>query len=530
MAYYVMLMARPFERHQTISTDLPVKFGMPDTAVLDAVVFGVLGFLSFFLVMNVMGYRGGFKKADIDVLFATPVSPKVVLVFRLIRDYLFTLLMPLFFAVVGWRAVNPSIGVLFKSFPESGPYAFKAMTVAWFLMALGWVSIGYATSLFVNRSDLESDRNRKILGYSIAFCLFGAATYIGWMIREAFIQSDGMSVQQCVALAHAPVLRAVFFTSTAATAFVMAPLTGNYLAGAIGVACLIAVVCVPMWLAMTQIGWLYDQAASRGFDATDLRNMRQRGDIYGLIAEQARRGKVKQGWLAKRLARVKMSGAAALVWKDLIIQARGAFWQWVVFLPTSIFVVAMPVFAMRSSDRPSSVYVFFAMQAMAAYMLSMGANNAVVEVLRRVDFIKPLPYNSTTIAFWEVLSKAFLPIIFSWVANIVALAIRPDLFVSVLACLLGVPTLVVLLVSTMFMVTVMFPDVEDPTQRGFRAMVTMLALALLGLPSLAVFAVLLVLHVPSLIAVVPYAIVNLGIAYAANLLSGNLYASYNPSE
>ncbi|HEY0867055.1 MAG TPA: putative ABC exporter domain-containing protein, partial [Fimbriimonas sp.] len=188
VGYYAWLVLRPVggrrEGFEHVP-DLPVGFQAPPLEALDGVVFGLFSLLSFVLVMNVMGYRGGFKPADVDVLFPTPINPRVVLVFRIVRDYLITLLLPLFFAIVGWQGVSQGVSLFRNRFTEQQvAMTFRAVAVAWILMALCWVSIGYAASLFVNRSDLQSDRNKRIIGYTIAALLLLVATYIGLAVRQ----------------------------------------------------------------------------------------------------------------------------------------------------------------------------------------------------------------------------------------------------------------------------------------------------------------------------------------------------------
>ncbi len=78
----------------------PVSF-----AVVDAVVFSVFAAMSIFLLVSILSPRGGFRQPDIDVLFPTPVNPRIVMFFRMFRDYLVTLLSPLLLAMFGGRLV-----------------------------------------------------------------------------------------------------------------------------------------------------------------------------------------------------------------------------------------------------------------------------------------------------------------------------------------------------------------------------------------------------------------------------------------
>lgn len=527
IGYYVLMVARPFDRKPDGLTKLATRqpLSMPPLDTLDAIVFGLFAFFSFMLVLNVLGYRGGFKPADVDVLFPTPVSPRVVLFFRIVRDYLLTLLIPLFFAIFGWRGVNTGISAIIANFPEHGSLAFRAITVAWLLMALCWVSIGYAASMFVNRSDLESDRNKRIIGYGIAAILVALGVYA----TMAFRQSP--SLYTAYYLSHSIFFRTVFFTATAATALVMAPLEGDLLQGVLAFAAMAGIIGVSLAIALTQVGWLYDQAAAKGFGAQNLRNLQRSGDLYGMLAEQARQGKVRPSRLARGVNRWRPRGGLALVWKDFLLQARGSLWSIVLFLPVTIFLVIMPQYATVDSSGPAASSLLFLFQGMTIFMMAMTANSGVIEMLKRVDVQKPLPFTPGVIIFWEIAAKAVPVTLISWIASASVLVVRPSLWDSSLAAVLMAGPLAVLLVSTIFLVTVLFPDVDDPTQRGFRSLIMLLGLAIFGLPSTAVFAGLLVFaKLSPIVAAIPFVLINGAVAAGVCAVTGSLYASFNPSE
>jgi len=148
--------------------------------ILDAVVFGAFAFVSLFLALSSLSTRNSFKPADVDVLFPTPVDPKLVLIFRILRDYLFTLLAPIFFIAVGFRPAAMGVKSL-QNVAENPQMIQQTVRVAmgtWLLVAFCWVCINYAASLFVNRSDLASTRNRKILGWVLGISIIALGSYI----------------------------------------------------------------------------------------------------------------------------------------------------------------------------------------------------------------------------------------------------------------------------------------------------------------------------------------------------------------
>jgi hypothetical protein len=168
--YWFFLIFRPMNASYTEKqTHFPTSFhfDLPPAQVMHAFAFAGYAFLSLLLAMSTSVQRIAFRPADVDVLFATPVSPRLVLVFRLFRDYLTTLLLPIIPLLFGWRPTAMGLSSLINNLPDphSAGYVFRAASLAWLLMAMAWVSISYAISLFVNRTDLVSDRNRRVINW-----------------------------------------------------------------------------------------------------------------------------------------------------------------------------------------------------------------------------------------------------------------------------------------------------------------------------------------------------------------------------
>lgn len=215
--YYYQILLRPFEgsrKTPTLPSGVP-HFSLPAAGTIDAIIFGLVGVMSLLLMTSVLSYKGGFKAADVDVLFPTPVSPRVVLLFRIARDTLATLLLPLFVALIGYRNAAPALASMFRDYPRQGGDILRAFFLAYLLVSLVWVCVGYAASLFVNRSDLQSDRNRKIINAGIATVVLGLMVYIAVRLRM------DMSVATLLDIAHSPAIRIILAPVTLATWAVM---------------------------------------------------------------------------------------------------------------------------------------------------------------------------------------------------------------------------------------------------------------------------------------------------------------------
>lgn len=525
--YYYNLFMRPFEgaRRMPDLSGAP-RFTLPPASAIDAGVFGLVGVMSLLLMTSVLSYKGGFRAADVDVLFPTPVSPRVVLLFRIARDTLATLLLPLVVILIGYRSAAPTLAGLFRDYPKQGGDIFRALTLAYLFVSLVWVCVGYAASLFVNRSDLQSDRNRKVINAGIGLFIVTILVYVAVRMRMDF------SVATLIDVAHAPLLRILLAPVTLATWAVMGAFHGNMVMAVGGFLGLVALVAVALGVALTQVGWMYDQAAVRGFDTgPNMRDLQRKGDIMGIQAERARQGKLKHGRIARRIAGLKVRGPAALLWKEGILQARGSLSG--LFLIGGFFLGFTGLIVWSAAHKGQGAgWAIMGGQGMMVYVLAMAsAQSGFIELLRRVDVQKPLPFTPAATVFWEVLAKAVAPTILGLLAALVGVAIAPAAWPFAVTGLILTPAFSVLLSAVVLLVIVLFPDVEDPTQRMFRGLMMLLALVICVPPGAAILlGIVIALKASPLVAAIPVAAIDLGIALGLSTLAGGFYANYNPSE
>lgn len=502
------------------------RFDFPPIALIDATVFGLFVAVTILSALSLFGYRGGFKSADVDVLFPTPVSPKVVLGFRLVRDYLFTLVIPLVFWIVVPRASSLWTG-LFRDVPhpESAGQVGRTGMVSYLLLASAWVSVGYAMSLYFNRPNEATERRRKWVGWGLLALL---VLVLGWTAWQA---SRFQSVEELVRLTDHPLLRTVFFLATGATLLTTAPLHGDWLQAIAGGAILVGTIVLGVVLAMRQAGWMYEEAAMRADGQTQARDLQRKGDAYGLVAEMARRGKIKagkKGWIH----RVRWNGPAALLWKEYFLQLRTAK---SIVLTFFIMAIGFSILTALIPSRPGSsvpkILPFFIFQGALLFIcIASIAQSGFLELLRRVDLQKPLPFRPSTIVFFEVAAKSALPTLTAWIGCLAYLVTAPAQWPTIVAAAIVLPAAAIMLSAVYAMTFVLFPDVDDPTQRGFRGLIQMLGILICSAPPVGLFVGLVALDIPYPLAAVPVAGLNLVIAFAASVVAGHFYASFNPSE
>lgn len=502
------------------------QFDFPPMQVIDALSFAIFCVMSLFLLLGVMSANTSFRPADVDVLFSTPISPKVVLTFRIVRDYLITLLVPLLLAIFGLRPARMGWEAVFRNMPnpEYSSLVLRFMIISWLLMSLCWVMMSYAVSMWLNRNDAGSDRRRKIFGISMAAVVVAISSYLALRFNAVHSPADAM------AIAQTPGLRVIFFTATFATQMTLAPFSASgplsALAGASG---LLAVVGLAYWMALRQVGWMYDQAAVRAASVRNAVELQRSGDMAGLMAMRAREGKFK-GVRLPFISRLKMRSWRALIWKELVLQPRTTLGLFVMFTLMGIMMSLVGVLPDKRRSLEGG-YLFLGMQGMVVFMITMAlAQTGFVEVLRRVDLQKPLPFRSWVTVASEIGSKALLSMSAALAGSLVTLVVKVSLWPFILASLVGMPGFAFLLSACVFLVTMLFPDVDDPSQRGIRGIMTMLSIAVCCLfPALAVIGLFALGAAPAL-ATAAGGIIAIAIGLGLAVASAQLYENFNPSE
>ena len=380
---------------------------------------------------------------------------------------------------------------------------------------------------FVNRSDLKADRNKKLIDWIAGITLISTVVYVVISLRLE------PGVNTLIRCAQGPLLRTVFFPSTAATWMVSGAYSGKLIWVVLGAVSLLSLGSFGVWLALTQLPYMYDQAAVKGFGSAELRTMRRNNDMYGLRAQQAREGKGKVDRLSRFLGELRFSGASALIWREVILQLRGARFIYVFLGPLQVIITVAPVLALPiSTDLDGIGSMVILMQLLGVVMLTMNsAVSGFMELLKRVDFQKPLPFRPAGTVFWEVASKCLPNILFTLISAAILLIVRPMLWSFVLASIWMVLGMSLLVSATVFLVTIGFPDAGDASQRGFRGILTLLGMVIFGLPGAATFSALhYLLHLDPMLASLPACGVCIGITMVVSYFAGLLYESYNPSE
>ncbi len=530
VVYYGFMVLRPFGFSGKSSGFSAQNFPIPTADSVGAIAFSAFGLMSVLLMLPLLSTRGGFRQADVDVLFATPVNPKAVMFLRMVREYIGTLLTPLFLVLFGGRTTFTAVSSYVSSLHASGPLVTRIASLAWFLMSFTWVCIGYGVGFFVNRSDLQADRNKRIIDILIFVLIVGSAV----LVVPKLVQNPSMD--GLIEVTQQLPLRIALFSATAANWMISGAVAGEWFPIISGIALFLAAAGIGLWIAISQVGFMYDQAAAKGFGHSEKMQLQRNSDLIGLSASRAREGKMKVGRVSRWIGRARLSGASALIWKDLLLQMRSTAVLVLLMGTMQLAMVIMPVVGMAQRSSPRAVHtlggLMFFMQGISVLMLTMNtAISGFIELLKRVDFQKPLPFRPAGTVFWEVSAKCFPNIVVGAIASTVVLLFRPALWAYALGSELFVIGLSLVVSATIFTVTVAFSDAGDSSQRGFRGLLIILGIVIACFPGSALVGSLMVfLRVNPLLASIPATILNIGIAILISWFAGGLYDSFNPND
>lgn len=526
VAYYAYLL-RPTRGSE--SFDLPEDFQMqmPPEAVLHSLAFAGFGFLTLMFLMSLLSHRSGFRPADVDMLFPTPIHPRWVMAFRMAREYLVTLLLPFLIMLLGWRSAAGGLAMLEEVVPESGmiQIAGRVGMLSWFLMALFWVAMGQAVSMAASRQDSYGLTARRIALAVIIAVPTLAAALVWWHLRT------GPSLEAAQAVLESGAMRTLFFTAAISADTVLAAVSGDMGRVVFLFAGQLALIGGALAFANTQWAYIYDSAASRAVDG--VRKSMQAGDQTRMRAELVQQGKLKIRTKRTRFHSIRVSGWPALMWKEWFLQVRGNTGQLVFFL---IIVLAMtvPTALIPPSRRTGldiSGYFFMAMQFMSLLMVTWTVAQAgVIDLLRHVDMQKPLPFAAATNVFSEVAAKSLFGVLFLWAGGAFFFCLRPANWEFPVASAILAPTVSVLVSACIYLVWLLFPDVDDPAQRGFRQLMILLGLAVAISPIVGLLVLGRFMKWHMVVAALPGAALAVGFTVVACIAAGRLYQAFNPSE
>jgi energy-converting hydrogenase Eha subunit A len=521
VAWWFSIVGSNFFRYERRGTGAIEALPSEVYPILRLVVLG--GFLVVFVLRLLMSFRppGNYQGADADVLFATPVNPRAVLLHRFLIDYVFTLLFPIIVLLFGGRQTWRGFEVLSRGVEDPALVGRMALG-AFLLLSLFGVAASYAIGLMINRDTPGGRKARRWFGI-----LLGAAgAYLLGATAGAVRSEDSLAA--FLALADSWFARVLLFPVTAAADMALGLTEGRAADAWLGAGALLAGSILLLGAATKQADWLYDMAAKQIGGVQARRDAQQRGDMFSIYGLYARQGKLKPrrppfiyGWRAR--------GPWAIVWREAVLQTRAFGATMLMMLLVLAFLSALPFLA--EDEKAGAAVLLLPMHLLTVFSFALAvAQGGFLETLRRTDVQKSLPFSMSTLCLMDILGKSLLPAavgVASGLMLLVSMWRVPDYG---LAALLAFPSMACAVIAGQMIVILNFPHVDDPTQRGFRGLVQFLAGAIAVGPSVVVGIIFGLVGIPLTVAGVLSMFFSAGVVAACAAVAGPLYARFNPAD
>jgi hypothetical protein len=118
----------------------------------------------------------------------------------------------------------------------------------------------------------------------------------------------------------------------------------------------------------------------------------------------------------------------------------------------------------------------------------------------------------------------------AWVSSLIAIIVSPAIWQEALAGAILMPFLAILICLVTALTTILFPDFEDPSQRGFRGLMNFVMVVAANAPGVLAFIGLVALGSGAAAAALVAAGIKIGIGALVASVAGAQYAQFNPSE
>jgi len=496
---------------------------LPESVLPILHLFLLAAFLALVAMRLSMAFRvpGYYQGADADVLFPTPLSPRIVLLHRFLFDYLFTLLFPLLLLVFGGRQSWRGLEFLARGVKDPAE-AGRMSLAAYLLVTLFGVSVSYALGLWINRDSPEGRRGRRI----VLAALLAAAAYLAGGVIGAIRSAS--PVETLLAFAETPLNRILLLPVHSGANMVLGFVTGPASSAWVGMGVLSLGSLVFLTLALRQADHLYDMAARQIGGVQARREAHRQGDMFSMYQLYAQQGRLKPR-KPPLVYSLNLSGPLAILWREAILQFRAYLSMFVVMCLVLSFMSAVAILA-PDDDSSSSTIIQLIMHGLLILSFAMSVSQGgFLEMLRRVDVEKPLPFPMRTICLMQILGKSLFPALISVISAALILATTGS-WDTALAALLAFPTTAAAIVAIQMLLILNFPDVDDPSQRGFRAFLQFLGSALASLPAIVLFVVFALTGLPLVIAGILSAACGCAIVLLGAQIAVPFYANFNPAD
>ena len=406
-----------------------------------------------------------FPLSEVDFLFPTPISRRAVLAVKVFRDHLKAVLWITFFLLIA----APGVERL------NGQPAFPGIVYVWLALFLLWTSTAH-TAHIVNVLATFQIAKLKFMHTAFKIALVGIVLLLFMAIVLLPRPSESVSLLKISPLSK------VLFPISWATNLVLTPIWGMTNESAPQVLGLLALSAVTFGTLLSLRHNIYEPTLGVSVRAAGIRAAYRMGGVAALRTEALRGRAASAG--GRSLIPMFGRGASALLWKNLVTRLRAAP------LATAAVVVLPPLIvwiAARFLNRiPGDFHPGILLGGVAyfAWILTWSAVHEIKYQLRQADMLKPMPFHPIGAMLYIGLGAAVPAVLFS-ISSVLSLwgffpTIGSYLAIS---ALVGLPAVIIALVSSHEIVALMYPNLRDLVQGFFGSWLSIMLSSVAAVPS-----------------------------------------------
>jgi hypothetical protein len=474
------------------------------------------------------------QESDVHYLFTTPLKPLalfrgMILIRGLFGALFFLMLLAVYILLFGGARLRLLATVQEPVAPAIALLGYPVMYLLVFSTALLWSIV--LEAMEITGRSVRSWVSRLLVGWAaLSFAL--TAGYLVYLRRSldefALLTALGEAVDWLPAyvlllpvrgLADAAIVLYQGFTPAMGVSFAL------WLVG----------VLLANRLLVRYQGVLYEVGASQARKGAAARAS-QRDPLGTYLRRKAERAAAKPLRTLRWLERWTPRGALALLWRDLLITWRASGWGnllMVALMAAAPVGLALLLYYTASPERDMRLALKIAYavaQAMTAFFISFGAFYGFTDMLRRVEWQKPLPFSPRAVMVVESLPSVVFFAASQLLAALVISLWFPSDWLFWLGSSVVATSWAIVLMMAMLAIALINPDPTDYTQRLLSGVLMVPALLFSGAPGAAIWLLGVGLQWNLWLMVGLACLTNLFAAFALTAFNGALYEKFSPID
>lgn len=456
-----------------------------------------------------------FSVAHIDFLFPTPISRRMVLLFKLVKDYLkYGAYVAFFFIFIGMPVLSTLRINLF-------PYGLISIAALVGLLIFV-VNIAHTINLLFT---FGFERLKQAGVFIKAILLIALISIIGFGVYQ--YAETGDSFASILWAANSPLIKTVFAPADWCSTLFVAPLEGITHEDEFHLGMLWILAIISFVFLLSRRENIYEPSLGISMKVARRRKAMRSGDYAEVrIDSMIEKGKKSAGGFTIPSFG---EGAAALLWKSMLIRCRVLKNQLVlVLIVPPLLAFMLQRFITSDSILRNIPYVLWYI----TFVLSMTAQAEVRSELKHANILKSMPITAWKVMLVQALSGAVYigagVLVFSLSMWIFIPLVRTSLL---LITALSSPFIGFACVAATLIPSLLYPDMHDSAQNYFCWMIGMLLVSIALIPTIVLGVVLLgIIGVSYYVALPAVCLANVIVGASAVSIAGSIFKKFDPTS